>query len=304
MPRIEYIQKNLRASTLDLIDKANQIIRTYQAQGYSLTLRQLYYQFVSKNWIPNKQREYNRLGKAVSTGRLCGLIDWNAINDNLRELESNSHWGSPGEIIEAVANQYSIDMWQNQKYRPEVWIEKDALSSIVRRACEPLDVPYLVCRGYASQTAVWKAGMRMETFIMDGQTPVVFHFGDHDPSGIDMTRDNRDRLQLFTGGGFDFKRIALNMNQVQKHNPPPNPVKQTDSRGTGYEIKYGKTCWELDALDPATLEALIKKCINSVRDKKKWKDMVQKEADEKKQLQAVSDNWDSVVEHLEDTGEL
>ena len=70
-----------RASSLAIIDQANEIIDEYQADGYDLTLRQLYYQFVARNLIPNSQSEYNKLGTAINNGRLAGLIDWDAIKD-------------------------------------------------------------------------------------------------------------------------------------------------------------------------------------------------------------------------------
>jgi len=132
MAHIEYVPKKFTAEHMAIIDAANGIIASWTAQGYDLTLRQLYYQFVARGLIPNKQTEYKRLGTIISDGRLAGLIDWAAIVDRTREVEKPSTWSSPEQIVEIVADQYQIDLWKNQPFRPEVWVEKEAL--VVARA--------------------------------------------------------------------------------------------------------------------------------------------------------------------------
>lgn len=76
-----------KADTLKVIEQANSIIEEYQAQGYELTLRQLYYQFVARGLIANSQKSYSRLGDIISNARLNGDLDWAAIKDRTRELE-------------------------------------------------------------------------------------------------------------------------------------------------------------------------------------------------------------------------
>jgi hypothetical protein len=83
-----------------------------------------------------------------------------------------------------------------------------------------------------------------------GQDVVVLHLGDHDPSGLDMTRDLRDRLSLYSRAAVDVQRVALNMDQVGVFNPPPNFAKESDKRFEAYRRQYGDQCWELDALPP------------------------------------------------------
>ena len=164
-------------------------------------------------------------------------------------------------------------MWSNQPYRVEVWVEKDALVGVVEQACNPLDVNYVSCRGYMSQSEMWKAGMRYRYYHSQGQKVILIHLGDHDPSGIDMTRDIDDRLDIFTNPNlldcaskFEVHRIALNMDQIDEYNPPPNPAKLTDSRALGYVQEYGFSSWELDALEPKVLTELITKKVIKYRD--------------------------------------
>jgi len=220
MPKIRYITKRFNAGTLLLIDKCNQIITTYHAQGYDLTVRQLYYRLVAAGEIPNRFKEYKRLVRVLVEARLAGLIDWNAITDRTRSLRGNSHWDNGLAITEQGRDQFMVDWWENQPFRPEVWIEKDALIGVIGRICQELDVPYFSCRGYASLSEVWRAMRRMEYYTQKGQTPFIIHLADHDPSGVDMSRDLVDRLDTFNLFP-DFKRLALNMDQVQKYSPPP-----------------------------------------------------------------------------------
>jgi len=177
--KITYIEKRFSSGSAGLIETANQIISEYQEQGFDLTLRQLYYQFVARDVIANKQTEYKRLGSIINDARLAGLIDWRAIVDRTRERRGNSHWGSPASILQSCIDSYQIDKWADQPWRPEVWIEKDALVGVISRVCHELDVPYFSCRGYTSQSSMWDAGQRFEMYMDDGKSPIIFHFMTH-----------------------------------------------------------------------------------------------------------------------------
>lgn len=278
MPRIRYQNRNFKPRSLEVIALANKIIAEYTAQGFDLTLRQIYYQFVARGLIPNKQTEYKKLGSIINDARLAGLIDWNAITDRTRHVRSLDNWTSAADIVSDCAGWFQLDKWDNQETRPEVWIEKDALVGVIEGVCQRNDVSYFSCRGYTSQSAMWRAAQRIEGHINDaGQNVHIIHLGDHDPSGIDMTRDIRDRLDTFLsyagynqGVEWEIDRIALNMDQVRAHNPPPNPAKMTDARAAGYVANFGYESWELDALDPPTLVGLIEEKIHSLRDDDAW----------------------------------
>jgi hypothetical protein len=296
VPKIKYIEKKFRADSLAKIVMANEIIADYQSQGFKLTLRQLYYKFVTRNIFPNSEKSYDSLGALISDARLAGLIDWNAIEDRTRYLRENSHWSGPQVIVEACADQYRIDRWADQPFRVEVWIEKDALVGVLDKVCTDLDVPYFSCRGYTSQSEMWVASQRLLRNHKRGQRTKILHFGDHDPSGIDMTRDIIDRLELFTGGTVKVERLALNMDQIEAHNPPPNPAKLSDSRAQAYIDVYGDDSWELDALEPAEIVRLVEDGVAAVRDENKWEASGDREESEKDDLRAISENWDTALE--------
>jgi hypothetical protein len=289
MPKVCYIQKRFNDKTLARISQANEIITEYMNQGYTLTLRQLYYQFVSRDLIPNKQTEYKKLGVVVSDARLAGMIDWNSIEDRTRNLQGLAHWDNPSEIVEACASQFRVDMWERQVCRPVVWIEKDALIGVIEGVCNKYDVPYFSCRGYTSQSEMWKSAMNHERYMDAGQRPIILHLGDHDPSGLDMTDDIIKRQEIFMGG-VEVRRIALNEDQIKKYNPPPNPAKMTDSRFDAYMAKYGQESWELDALEPRVMSDLIEKHIKEMISTKEWNQSKQIQVDGRAKLRQVAED--------------
>ena len=291
--KICYQPKKFRGETLALVSQARGIIQSYAQQGFNLTLRQLFYQFVARAIIDNTERSYKRIGSIVSDARLAGLLDWDAIVDRTREAKDNPHWSSPEEILEGAANAYALNVRKGQPTYLEVWIEKDALIDIVDRVCKTLDVGRFSCRGYVSQSAMWEAAQRINTAMeddeLDHQGAMILHLGDHDPSGIDMTRDIQDRLTLFECD-VRVKRIALTMQQIRGLNPPPNPTKITDSRAKDYILEYGHQSWELDALDPAFLTALIQEQVAVYTDQFALDEMTKQQEDEREYLWHLVDN--------------
>ena len=304
MSRIRYTKTKFNAKTLNIIEAANTIIEEYQADGYVITLRQLYYQFVARDLILNLQTEYKRLGSIINDARLGGLIDWDAIEDRTRNLERVSSWNTPADIIETAANSFRLDLWESQPERVEVWVEKEALAGIVERAAQPLRVPFFCCRGYVSQSEMHAAAMRLRSYCHQNKKPTIIHLGDHDPSGLDMTRDIQERLEMFLSshgfsGELTVNRIALNFDQIKKYNPPPNPAKMTDSRFGGYEAEFGSESWELDALDPKTLNALITSTIRKHIVKTQWEIDVDREESDRANLANASSRWGDVEQFLE-----
>uniref|UniRef100_A0A6M3Y6F7 DNA topoisomerase n=1 Tax=viral metagenome TaxID=1070528 RepID=A0A6M3Y6F7_9ZZZZ len=296
MPKIEYEAKRFRQEALSTIAQAEEIIKIYQAQGFSLTLRQLYYQFVARALIPNTEKSYTRLGNIISDARRAGLIDWDAIVDRTRYLRKLSSWDKPQSILESARDSYHRDLWANQDRRIEVWIEKDALVGVIEDICQENDVPFFSCRGYVSDSEMWAGAMRTLKWDKKRQGLLILHLGDHDPSGIDMTRDIENRLKLFSyeETELEIKRIALTMEQIEELNPPPNPAKVTDSRYEGYAAEYGMESWELDALEPRYIVDLIKENILDERDEDKWQELIDEQEAERKQIATVIKKWNTL----------
>ena len=266
-----YKKINFHAATLKMIEVANGIIDEYEGAGIPMSLRQLYYQMVARGHIENTEKSYDRVGSVINDGRMAGLVSWTAIEDRGRNLLGHETFKTPEGAMQWLSkSKYKIDMWEDQPYRPEVWVEKAALEGVVGTICDKLRVDFFSCRGYNSQSEQWRAGRRLAGYAAKGQRPIIFHLGDHDPSGIDMTRDNRDRLSMFAGAPVMVIRLALNMNQVRQYDPPPNPAKLSDSRAEDYVKEHGYSSWELDALSPDVIMKLIEEAVKEIRDEKIW----------------------------------
>lgn len=287
------------ASSHVLINQANEICREYLHKGYSLTLRQLYYQFVARDLLKNTIQNYKRLGEIINKARLAGLLDWDFIEDRTRWLHQIANYQDPEDFISNVINQYAENLWRHNPVYCEVWVEKDALSGVVARVCNEWRVPYFPCRGYGSQSEIYAAGKRLAS-MEDGdyESIMIFHLGDHDPSGIDMSRDNRERLEMFARRSIGFERIALNMDQIEEYDPPENPAKETDSRFAGYEELYGSSSWELDSMSPEVIHEIIERHILSVLDRNEFFSLRDEETDNRERLKYAADNWPDVVEFL------
>jgi hypothetical protein len=291
---------NPNFASISLVDSANKIIEDYQAQGYVLTLRQLYYQFVSKGMIENTEKSYKNLGNVITKARTAGLISWKAIEDRNRGIKKHYIQEFEYDLINDLSSLIKFDQWQRQDTYIEVWVEKEALGNVIARACNPLQINYLSCKGYLSASEAWRSGKRFERAINNGKNAVLIHLGDHDPSGIDMTRDNEDRVDLFSRSNqVEVKRIALNIDQVRKYDPPPNPTKISDSRAKGYIAEHGKTSWELDALEPSVIENLIVDTVTPYIDYDIWNDIIDQQEEVRRPLKSLSKNWDAVKFHLE-----
>ena len=283
-----YVPKAFAAKTKELIHEANEIIEGLEARGFTLTLRQLYYQLVTRNTIPNTVESYNRLQRVISDARLAGLVSWTSLEDRGRNLRGYRTFDGPADSVVAGLREYKIDMWANQEWRPEVWVEKQAMESVIGQIAHKLRVDFYATKGYDSQSQSWRAGRRFADYVRKGQRPIVFHLGDHDPSGIDMTNDIRNRLSMFAGTPVIVQRLALNMNQVEQYNPPPNPAKDTDARYEAYRQQYGESSWELDALDPDVIMALIQDAVTHIRDPQRWREAREQEAADQQVLRDIA----------------
>ncbi len=276
--------------SLVLIDTMNHIVTDYIEQGFRLTVRQLYYQLVARDIIPNNERSYKRVTSLVNDARLAGYIDWDAIEDRTRAFVRRPRWDSGREILQRCAEGFHMDMWVNQDCRPFVIIEKEALVGVLEPTCNTLDVPLLAARGYPSASVLREFAVEDVLPNVDaGQHVVIIHLGDHDPSGLDMTRDLRERIEMFSGGpGIDLVRIALNMDQIRARKPPPNPAKTTDSRFADYRRQYGVESWELDALPPSYLVELVEAEVDKYRDADRWHERATEIKDIKIRLERIA----------------
>jgi len=304
MPKIEYKTQAYHAEDLRLIEQIESVLTEYKKKGYTLTLRQLFYRLVVREIVENDEFQYRRVADLITDARNGGRLDWYAIEDRSRILRCRTHWDTPEDIMDKVASLYHIDHWIGQQYYVEVWLEKDALIGVVGSICDELDVPYYSCRGFISQSEMWSVAQRMLEHQKQYQNIVVLFLGDHDPSGLNTIRDLDTRLGLFGVQDIIINRLALNMDQITQYKLPPNPTKLPEGRSQEYVRSFGGECWELDALEPELINALIKKSIKRYRDGKKYNSIIRRELKEKEKLRGISEQWIRISEHWNDLKDI
>lgn len=297
--RETFVNKSFYSSSLKLVEQANAILNEMAAMGYVLTIRQLYYQFVARGFIGNTLNNYKRLASVIDDARKAGLVDWEAIEDRTRYLRRIATYRDPKDFLQKRIPGYAEALWRNQETYCEVWVEKDALVSVVERACNEWRMPFFACRGYASSSELYAAGKRLAWKVAEGKHVVILHLGDHDPSGLDMTRCNDDAIQMFSRTRhIDVQRLALNIDQVRAYNPPPNPAKETDSRFAQYAAEFGEESWELDSLHPRVIEELISGAVDGLVDKEQFEIDRAIEAQNQKMLEALYEHWEEIQANL------
>lgn len=194
----EFTEKlRLNKKNQEQLEVINSIIEEYARDGYTLTLRQLYYQLVSRDIIPNQQKEYAKLSTLLVKGRMAGFVDWDAIEDRIRVPNIPYSVDDIEDAIQDTINQYRLNRQDGQEVYIELWVEKDALSGVLKRITHHYHINLMVNRGYSSCTAMHDAYERFVEKVAEGKKVVILYLGDHDPSGLDMIRDITDRTKEF-----------------------------------------------------------------------------------------------------------
>lgn len=269
----------MQKKSKELLEFIQEILSEYSEQ---LTLRQIYYQLVSRQIIQNNENEYRKVSRLCVIGRDDGLLPEDKFIDRLRQLDKPNAWIDLDDFMETVRIAYKKDYWHLQPCYVEVWSEKDALRSVMGIAKQH-GVSLMVCRGQASRTAIYETYLRYKERI--DKELFLFYFGDHDPSGHAISNSLFERLSNFNGGlPITFKRMALNLDQVQEFNLPQDPAKEKDPNYRKFIQQYGIGVTELDALPPNILSEMVEASIQSVIDWNTWNETVVTEKEEKKMM--------------------
>lgn len=278
----------------DIVPKVNAILKQYE---YPLTLRQVYYRLVAAGDIDNTRSNYTSLSSILVKARERGEVDYKRIEDRVRTtIQDNYALPDPTELyarmtgqVGYMAQQYRRDPWLDQDNYVEVWLEKDALSTVVSRiATDAYCVPVAVNRGFGSFSFIKEGAKRLASIEGDKPTHILY-FGDFDPSGEDMVRDLQKRIMLYGAPGAAVHNIALNEEQITAWKLPPAPVKKSDTRAKKFIEANGDKAVELDALDPVDLQNVVKNAIEKYIDPARWNESVDKSSDDRQQISEMVD---------------
>lgn len=175
--------------------------------------------------------------------RLAEQIPYDWIADNTRWMRKPQTYGSTAEALAATARVYRRSLWDDQDAYVEFWCEKDAVAGVLYEVTDLYTVPLMVGRGFSSLTFLASAA---EAIKDQRRSAYLYHFGDFDPSGVEIARNVEKRLrQLAPNADITFQRMAVTPEQIEKWNLPTRPNKTTDSRTRNFT---GKASVELDAI--------------------------------------------------------
>lgn len=275
----------LSKKSLEKLSWVHQVVDEFR-EYLPLTVRQIYYQLVGKDLIENNQNSYKRTCELIKNARMEGLLDWNVVEDRTRIFNENNGFDNTRDFIqnecEIVLKGYKRDLMQNQPCYIEIWIEKDALSTIFQRIANQYTIPLMICKGYSSVTFLNNYYKRA---INRNQPLVILYYGDFDPSGQDMPRHYREHL---SEKGLDVKveMGSLNYNQILHFNLPNNPdaLKINDKRSKEFIKKHGHISVELDAMKPGDLQSILINDIETWIDSDEYELQVEMEYDDLAEL--------------------
>jgi len=279
------MEKAKRWKRINLVETARSIAVEYRRQGLELTLRQLYYQFVARGLCPSGQKEYHKIGAALSEARYQGRfpVDW--LEDRGRNFHPGDFQNDNTDLEAALDNAASEignlrfwvnrSKWWGQKTYVTVLFEKEALSGVFGPVCEREGIGYLACKGYPSVSSIHSWLLSADRAVeLGAERAVILYSGDHDPDGFGIPKaleEGIERLRQLKTYNPDYpievRRIALNMDQIKRFDPPPFDAKESSPRLQRYVEEQGtRDAWELDALEPTVMRDLIREEVRSYFD--------------------------------------
>ena len=282
---------NMQKRSLQLLEQVKEIIESYD---FALTLRQIYYQLVAKQIVPNQQKYYMKLSRLCVIGRDEGILREDAFADRLRQVDKPDSYFDLRDFMDAVKEAYRKDKWANQDAYIEVWTEKDALRSVLSEITYPYDVNLMVVRGQVSRTAIHESCERFGQRI--DRDCHLYYAGDFDPSGLSIYRSLVERIKSHGGDFITFERIALTPEQIEEYNLPSDPGKQTDPNYKRFVSEYGDQVVELDSLPPDVLRDVVEGRIRQHIDRGLFIQVQETENEELARLQSFAEQVREIEE--------
>jgi hypothetical protein len=234
-----------------------------------VTVRQVFYQAVNRGLVPKSESK----GYRVVQRRLCVLREVRCILhghivDGTRYVHGHPRHRSLDEFTAYAAGSYRRDYWADSPVRVEVWLEKDALTGVLRpTVIDECGLNLYVTRGFASVSYLQEAAEEIEH---DGRPTYVYVLTDFDPSGISIAEKVEEELiGRAPSSDITVERLAVNREQIDRWQLPTRPTKSDDSRAKGFLQVHGTESVELDARPPDALRRLVKEAIE--RHMNPWK---------------------------------
>jgi hypothetical protein len=276
--------RGMARRSLDLIEAMHAVAEAAQP----ITGRGVGYKLFTASLIPSMAtNEMQRVYRLLKEARERGIIPWEWIVDETREVERVSTWADPAAYARAVARSYRRDFWDQQPVRIMVVSEKGTVRGLLKPVLDHYAVGFQVMHGFSSATTAYDICQDD-----DGRPLIILYVGDFDPSGMFMSEvDLPNRFVKYDGDHVTLKRIALTREHVNGLPSFPATDKRKDPRFKWFVKNYGKRCWELDAMDPNDLRACVKREIKKLIEPVAWKRCERINRAEQESLQTILTKW-------------
>jgi hypothetical protein len=272
------------------------ILYILSEEDRQVTIRHLFYRLVGNDVIPKTEAAYKILCSHLSKWRRSGAIEWSAFADGTRWRIKTETFDSMKDALANTAETYRRNMWGSQKAYVEIWTEKDACASVIAQAADPFGVPVFVARGFASLSSLYDAANTFREATEAGKRPIIYHFGDYDPSGVaagdSIMRTLRDDFKV----NVQFVRAAVTKEQIKKFKLPTRPTKFSNH---SKNWKGGDSV-ELDTIPSADIATLVESCITRHIDQREWEFLKIVEAQEQKTLRMLRPLAGSMLENVKE----
>jgi hypothetical protein len=276
--------RGMAGASLDLIEAMHKAAEA----AYPITGRGIGYKLFTAGLIPSMETgQMQRVYRLLKEARERGMIPWEWIVDETRELERSPSWDDPAAFVRTVSRAYRRDHWNHQPVRVEVWSEKGTIRGVLAPVLNQYGVGFRVMHGFGSATTGYDVSQDD-----DGRDLIVLYVGDYDPSGMCMSEhDLPKRFEKYDGDHIELKRIALRREHLDSLPSFPATDKKKDKRYTWFVRNFGDQCWELDALDPNDLRDLVDEAIKSEIEPVAWHRCTVLEEAETESMRTVLDSW-------------
>jgi len=288
---MEHFQTGLKKPGRGRAKKSVEVIEAMHAiaeTAQPINGRGVGYKLFTAGRIPGMDRNTMQgVYRLLREAREEGIIPWEWIVDETRELEIASSWDQPERFARDVISQYRRDYWKQQPVKIEVWSEKGTVRGVLAPVLNRYGVGFRVMHGFSSATTVHDVAQGD-----DSRELIALYVGDYDPSGMFMSEvDLPKRLKKYEGYHVTVERLAINRADLDDLPTFPASDKKDDKRHGWFVSRYGDRCCELDALDPNDLRQLVEDAIKAEIEPTAWKRCITVEKAEQESLEGILRNW-------------
>jgi hypothetical protein len=213
---------------------------------------------------------YKALCDLIARARLVGTIPFHAIHDPTRPVVTWRVHAEPGSFIrmqlDGFLKNYHRDLQQSQPNHIEIVGEKNTIESIIRPVAAEYCIPFTIGRGYCSLGPRYDLVQR---FHASGKERLILLvLSDFDPEGQDIAHSfARSLRDDFGVEEIEPIQVALTQEQVlDMHLPPQMKAKESSSRYAKFTEEFGDDVFELEAVPPDRLQAILRGAIDGVLD--------------------------------------